>query len=322
MDNTFSLINAFSEAKVLLIGDTIVDHYIYGTALGLSSETPTLVAKELSQQFSLGGSFLVARNLLHLKAQVTFITLVGHDPEAKRITEFSHAQLKLLPITDEERKTTVKRRYWIDGYKLLQLDQLDNRPIVEQTENHILSILDEQLQNHNALLISDYRHGLLTQRLITEMIGLAKRKKVPVYVDSQVAQSKANHHLYQGATLVCLNKKEAQSIDPSFFDDRSLGSTTFEKIRETLAIDNVVIKLGPQGSIAHIKGEFIATPAFNVKAVDTCGAGDAFLAALSVCDLGQPEKALKIANGWAGLSTQIHGPQPPDLVDLLPLISE
>ena len=133
MKESLELVQAFHDKKVLLIGDTIVDIYVYGNVLGTSAETPTIVAREIETKTFLGGAFLVARHLLELGACLSFATLVGEDPGASNVTGFAHPNLTLLPVTDEGRKTTIKKRFWVDGYKLLQFDQLDNRPLAKTT---------------------------------------------------------------------------------------------------------------------------------------------------------------------------------------------
>src|SRR3990167_2511331 len=124
-----SLQELFHRKKVIVIGDTILDQYTYGTVIGTSAETPTLVAKETKMTHNLGGAFLVARNLLSLGVHVSFFTLVGSDSDADFIKNFHHPKLSLFTYSDEGRLTTVKKRYWVDGYKLLQFDKLDNRPL-------------------------------------------------------------------------------------------------------------------------------------------------------------------------------------------------
>lgn len=293
--------NHITDKTVLLIGDTILDHYIYGTLIGTSAETPTLVAREQSQQFSLGGASLVCRNLLELKAKVHFMTLMGEDSDAEEIYRFSHPNLTVHAFC-EERQTTVKRRYWVDGYKLLQFDKLDNRPISQNLEDQVVKKVKELLPSVSVLLISDYRHGFLTESLINRLLQLAKEANCPLYVDSQVSQSASNHHLYRGATVVCLNQKEARFIEAS--DDLHIIANKLDAI-------NVIVKRGAEGAVAWIQGKVIESPAFKVDAVDTCGAGDAFLAALALQDLACPETALAQANRWAALSTTVKGPQPP-----------
>ena len=313
--NTLQLnafLNEFPQKNVLLIGDTIVDHYVYGTLLGTSAETPTIVAKEMEQTFTLGGAFLVCRNLLSLNGKVQFITLIGEDRESDLIRHFSHPNLTMLPFTDDGRKVTVKRRYWVDGYKLLQFDQLDDRPLEPSVGEDILREVERRLPRTHSLIISDYRHGLLTKELIHQLIGLAKKANKPIFVDSQVSQKASNHMLYQGASLICLNRKEALCVDPDMGNE-----VDFEKLFHRLKASHIVVKDGEKGSIASIGGKIYRTPAYPVNVVDTCGAGDAFLAALSLGDLERPEISLSLANLWAGLSTAQKGPHPPNYATFL-----
>ena len=292
-----------TDKKVLLIGDTILDHYIYGTVIGTSAETPTLVAREQSETFSLGGAALVCRNLLELGAITHFITLVGQDRDAEVIKGFAHPKLTLHSFA-EERQTTVKRRFWVDDYKLLQFDKLDNRPLSLNLEEAVISKVEELLSTVDCLIVSDYRHGLLTPSLIEKLLKVARSHKKPVYVDSQVSQSAANHHLYRGATLFCLNKKEAELIEKT---------ADLQTIKKKLDALNIVVKRGAEGAKALIANQEIDSPGYRVDPVDCCGAGDAFLAALAVCDLSEPKMALSFANKWAALSTTIKGPQPPSV---------
>ncbi len=309
MDNNLrSLIESFSQKKILLIGDTILDHYIYGTVIGTSAETPTLVAREEREEFSLGGASLVCRNLLQMNAHVDFLTLVGEDGDAEEIKRFNHPHLRLHTFTEEGRQTTVKRRFWVDGYKLLQFDKLDNRPISAKLEGEIAARVKGLLPNISALVISDYRHGLLTEGLIQALLQLAKAAGKSCFVDSQVSQKQSNHHLYRGASLICLNLKEAQSIDQT---------ADLHILREKLDALNIVIKKGAEGARALIGEREFDLPGHKVEPVDSCGAGDAFLAALALGDLNDAETSLNIANRWAALSTTVKGPNPPSFASFL-----
>ena len=294
---------AKSPKSVLLIGDTILDHYVYGTVIGTSAETPTLVAREQNQKFSLGGACLVCRNLLELKAKVHFLTLVGEDSDAEEIKRFEHPNLTLHAFTEAGRQTTVKRRFWVDDYKLLQFDKLDNSSISESLEQEIVERVEKLLPTISSVIISDYRHGLLTKSLIQKLLKLTKEADKPCFVDSQVSQAKSNHHLYRGASLICLNLKEAKIIEET---------ADLKKLQQKLDSLNIVVKKGALGASALIDGKEIEAAGHKVKPVDTCGAGDAFLAALSTGDLSRPHEALARANKWAALSTTVKGPQPPD----------
>jgi len=315
MNDALQLIGAFDRARVLLIGDTIVDEYVYGTVLGTSAETPTIVAKELETKTFQGGAFLVARHLLALGAEVKFCTLVGHDKTAEVVKGFAHPRFTLLPVSDAERKTTIKKRFWVDGYKLLQFDQLDNRPFADAAG--VSTTLGPAIASSDAVVVSDYRHGLLSPAVIAAVMRLAREAGKPLYVDSQVSQSAANHTLYHGADVICLNLKEARAIDPAFQPSPEASASTYAALVDRLGVANIVVKLGADGAMGWLGGRAFRAPAISVRVVDTCGAGDAFLAALCLSGLARPELSLQIANHWAGLATTIHGTVPPTAAQLV-----
>ena len=316
MKDSLQVVEAFRDKSVLLIGDTIVNVYVYGTVLGTSAETPTIVARELETKTFLGGAFLVARHLLELGARLSFMTLVGDDAGVASVTGFTHPKLTLLPVTDDGRKTTVKKRFWVNRYKLLQFDQLDNRPLADALVPSVEQRLREAAAGADAIVVSDYRHGLLSPTLIPRVVALATELGKPLYVDSQVSQSNANHALYRGATVVCMNMKEARAVEPTFTLDGA-SPAAFDKLRDKLGIDTIVIKLGEHGATALVGGRVVSSDALKVNVVNTCGAGDAFLAALCLGGIARPELSLGLANRWAGLSTTVHGTVPPPQAELV-----
>jgi rfaE bifunctional protein kinase chain/domain len=305
----------FERARVLLIGDTILDIYTYGSAMGLSAETPTIVARKKEVKYSLGGAALVCRNLLELGAAVDFITLVGADEEAAHVRAFSAARLNLLAVEDAERPTTVKHRFWVDGYKLFQLDQRDDKPVSKAIVDRVLALVDEVLSRIDISVISDYRHGLLPEHLVTPLLQKLHAAGKPVYVDSQVSQIASNHKLYRGNCILCLNLREARCIDPGFepIDD----AAAFAMLNRELDTDRLVIKLGAEGALLQLGDRIVRASANKVNVVDTTGAGDSFLSAFCLAGLEDPLAALQLANAWAGLAVQIHGTVPPKKGDLL-----
>lgn len=315
MSDWRNILNQFERTKVLLIGDTILDIYTYGEALGLSAETPTIVARKGEVKVTLGGAALVCRNLLELGASVQFITLVGEDEEAAHVRSFENPKLKLVPMVEPGRRTTVKHRFWVDGYKLFQLDTRDDRVITSATAAKVLAEVAGQLPDTDTVILSDYRHGLLSPELVASLLELLRRAGKPVFVDSQVAQNASNHRLYHGDSVICLNLKEAHCLDPQFAP--ATAPEAFSTLQKELKTGSIVVKLGDKGSMMFKGGRVVHVPAEKVKACDTTGAGDAFLAALCLAGIDNPEQALKVANRWAGLSVQIHGTAPPNKQDLL-----
>lgn len=315
MTDLKKVLESFEQARVLLIGDTILDIYTYGSAMGLSAETPTIVARKKEVKYSLGGAALVCRNLLELGAAVDFITLVGDDEEAAHVRAFSAPRLKLLAVADPDRPTTVKHRFWVDGYKLFQLDQREDKAISKPIADQILALVDEVLPHIDIVVISDYRHGLLPGDLVTPLLQKLHSAEKLVYVDSQVSQNASNHKLYRGNCVICLNLKEARAIDASFHP--STDSAAFARLNHELDTQRLIVKLGSEGALFQDGAKITQAPANKVNVVDTTGAGDSFLSAFCLAGLEDPLSSLKLANAWAGLAVQIHGTIPPRKDDLL-----
>ena len=320
MSNLREIVNRFDTARVLLVGDTILDIYTYGSAMGLSAETPTIVARRKEVKHSLGGAALVCRNLLELGAAVQFVTLVGGDEEAAYVRQFAAPELTLRAVADPGRPTTVKHRFWVDGYKLFQLDQRDDSAISAAAGAQVLEQVKAALEETDVVVLSDYRHGLLSAAVVGELLPLLHAAGKLVYVDSQVSQTAANHKLYRGGCVMVLNLKEARCIDPLFKPE--MNANAFAVLNRELDTDRIVVKLGHEGAMFQDGAVVTSAPANKVTVLDTTGAGDAFLSAFCLSGLDDVEGALRLANTWAGLSVQIHGTIPPKKVDLLAAVKE
>lgn len=307
----------FSPRRVLLVGDLVVDIHHYGTNSRKSSEADILVGSHQKSVISWGGAGLVARNILALGGLVTFVSVLGDDYE-KKAESFSHKNLKIRFFVEKGRKTMVKERFLIDSKKVLRWNKGDSGPISPKMEKAILDFVKRSLKSFDVLLISDYRHGVMIKSLAESLVKEGRKQNKPVYVDSQVVKGgKGNHNWYRGATLVCLNEREAESVDPGF-SPRTIENS-LKRISRIFGISNVVVKLGEKGSASLIGNNYIFTPGHKVKALDAVGAGDAFFAALALLPGNFSPEDLELVNKWAALSTTIRGTEPPTLPMLLAL---
>jgi len=303
------IINSFRNKKVLLIGDTMLDVYIYGDIIGEALDAPVPEVEERKISVSPGGNGLIANNILELGGKLTFISIVGDDADAKFYDEFAHKNLKKIFLVDKTRRSTVKRRWYAGGKKLLQVNKVDNHYLIPSLEKKLLSYIKQEVKKADVIVVMDPQHGMMTRRVIIEIIKIAKKHKKPFYVDAQISHRPSNHHLYKWADTMFLNQNEAKVVY-SRFDIKKLQDS-LRAIQKKLRLNNVIVKLGARGSAVLWAGQFIRTSPYKVKTVDVCGAGDAFLAAFSLGDRNKPEESLEIANKWAALSTTIHGTIPP-----------
>ncbi len=309
--NLEDVISSFSKSKVLVVGDLILDILREGKALGVSAETPTLVVRHERSRFSQGGAGLFVQNILALGGKATFITLFGDDEYVSYHENFNHQNVEKVPFREKGRLTTVKERFWSGNHKLLCWDRLDNRLIAQETENSIIAFIKQNLPAFDKLIVSDYRHGLISENLAKELIRISKENNKPVYIDSQISQNTGNHKWYAGATLFCLNKKEALSAYPDF-DDSDI-QISLKNLSKVLNAENIILKLGENGAVALLGDKFLSFPAHKVKALDTIGAGDAFFAVLALAPHNSLEEYLRLANIWAALSTTVIGTELPTI---------
>ena len=296
--------------KILLVGDTIIDINTEGHLLGTSSETPTIVMSKDSESITHGGAALVHRNLRQLKCKHQFITGIHKYDLSKKKSDlrYKNSEITYVPLN---KKTTIKHRFWCDKYKLLQIDTLDNHPISIPEAHKVYKLINQS--NADVIAISDYRHGFLSPELI-DLINTSNKR---IILDSQVAQSRANHHLYKHLYLTILNEHEAQQFAPNVFWSNSQvwKHTLFDNIDS----ENFIVKFGIKGCIYFSKTQgmdsLLVTTNSIDNPVDTTGAGDAFLGALLskfyLID-SDVRTLLDFAVGWATRSVMVKGANPPD----------
>jgi rfaE bifunctional protein kinase chain/domain len=314
------ILACFAQRRLIVVGDIIVDEYFTGEQLGLSAETPTIVVRHVSGRQSLGGAALMVRNVLALGGSVVFVSVVGDDVYQAAVHSFEHPRLKKIIPIECGRATIVKSRYWVHGYKLLQWDHLDNQAPQEGTLRTLLGEVDRHLPDADGLIVSDYRHGLVTPEFARALVEAGRLAGKPVSIDSQVSQRAANHDWYRGASLFCMNEREAMGVDPRY--DPTHLPAALSRLKHLLRAQSIVLKRGAKGCCALLDEEYAEAPAADVKAVDTTGAGDAFFAALSLSPAHLTAQHLAVANAWAGLSTTTLGPEPPEFAGLARLLAK
>ena len=199
-------IELLSKAKVLCVGDIILDKFVYGDVERISPEAPIPVFNIKTNKLMLGGAGNVASNLSGLGAKTRFITVVGNDLAGSDVKELITAtpNMNSTLIAEKERRTSIKTRYIAGGQQMMRADDETITLIKKQTKQRILRLIDSALNYYNVLVIADYAKGVLTPELIKQLIKLAKKAKIPVIVDPQGN----NYSHYKGVDIVTPNRKE------------------------------------------------------------------------------------------------------------------
>jgi rfaE bifunctional protein kinase chain/domain len=277
-DDILETLHQFKGKKVDVLGDTIVDKYSYCTVLGPTTKTPTFSVKlEESEKF-VGGAGIVAKHVKSLGADVHFTTVLGDDDLKDFVLEdLKKWKIKTNSLIDPTRPTTLKDRFWADGYKMLQVDTVDNSIISDRILTEICNHL--KTAKPDVLMFSDFRHGIFNREIIQVIMKTIGSKPVTV-ADSQVSNRWGNILDFKGVDIIFPNEKEARfALGDQDTGIRPLASKLYEKSNAK----HLVLKMGEKGSLVYRQpGEnprdFYILDSFAENTVDAIGAGDAMMA--------------------------------------------
>jgi D-glycero-beta-D-manno-heptose-7-phosphate kinase len=301
------LLARLSRPRVLVIGDLFLDEYIEGRATRLSREAPVPVLEFERRIYRPGGGTNPAHNIVALGARAIQAGVIGDDPAGQQLAaELIQAGIDTAGVVvDASRPTTTKTRVISRGslrfpQQLARIDRLDRRPIdadiVAQIEAHIRAGAAEV----DAILISDYRTGVVTPAIIAAALDAAHTHGRLITVDSQ-----GNLARYRGVDLVKCNQAEAEAALGRSVADQADVQSACEELLDALGVGAVVITRGAHGMAGLSRREgFVMLPAANQTEVyDVVGAGDTAIAVLTLAlAAGLPfATALQLANYAAGL---------------------
>jgi len=279
----FSKINNFSlkfntSKKILVIGDIMLDEYWFGDMERISPEAPVPVLKYINSEFRLGGAANVAKNLTALGANVSIVGIVGDDAQSSKIKELlcdSNIDTSGL-IVSKKRPTTRKLRLIARKQQVLRVDSEDSSNIDNDELEEVIKSLKEQILDSGAIIVSDYRKGIITKELIDFLVNS---------IDDRicVADSKAkNYLLFKGFTTVAPNLKEVEAIfDKKLVSEEDIVSCGRELLR-LLGSKAVHITRGADGISLFTQDLTVNFPAFSSEVYDVTGAGDTVTAVLTL----------------------------------------
>jgi len=301
MTDYFKLINAFQDLKIFVIGDIILDIYLYGDVNRISPEAPVPVVEVKKELSMLGGATNVAANLNALGVNVSIAGVVGNDTNGKKIKKMLQAK----GISDDmllcdDRRTTVKTRIIAGSQQVVRFDHENKDNLSLLQEEDIILFLENNINDFDGIIISDYGKGLITQSLVHQITYIAKENKKVLTVDPKVE----NFYLYNGVTCITPNNKEASEATSIRIDkDDSLMRCGIH-ILEKLNLDCLLITMGKDGMAVFNKDRtYTHIHAVAKEVFDVTGAGDTvisvFTAALAYG--ANYVDAAKLANIAAGI---------------------
>jgi D-beta-D-heptose 7-phosphate kinase/D-beta-D-heptose 1-phosphate adenosyltransferase len=295
-------ISKFERCKILVVGDLMIDEYLWGSVERISPEAPVQVVSVENQEYTPGGSGNVVNNLVALGAKVIAVGVIGTGSEGKLLLEkFKKIGVDTRGIIQEpERPTTRKTRIIAENQHVLRIDRETNKAISKRTFQLIADFTEKIMHEVDIVLISDYGKGLVTKSMLSGLVAMARKHKKMTIADPKGLDFKK----YSGVSIITPNRKEATmalgaeiASDPSIYQ---LG----EKILETHEIEKLLITCGKDGMVLFERNK----KPYQISAVarqvyDVSGAGDTVLSVLglSIASGLSFKEGVQLANAAAGI---------------------
>ncbi len=304
--------NLLSQATILVIGDIMLDRYVWGEVARISPEAPVPVVRVREQTEVLGGAGNVAANLAGLECPVTVIGMCGDDESGRQLKKlFDDKKITTHLFAGDSRPTITKTRIMAQNQQLFRMDEENVEPFSPGAQTQLIELVEENLSKCKTVVLSDYGKGLFqTPDLSQKIIKLCRKQDIPVIVDPKGKDWKR----YQGATFITPNTAELDLVSPSSVDrDETKLIASAKEIRNTCSIDWLLVTRGPSGMCLLGPEEAVfLIPARAREVYDVSGAGDTVVAVLAAgiaSGLPFPEAA-EMANAAAGIVVGKLGTQP------------
>ncbi len=315
------LVNNFNGKKVLVVGDIILDRYMFGDVLRISPEAPIPIVTIDNEKYVPGGASNSANNIASLGGNAFLVGVIGND----EMKEKMHSILKLNKINsdglvvDDSRPTILKTRVVAQNQQLLRIDNEKIHFISEDIENQLIGYIKKNINQFGIIVISDYGKGVVTKSLARQLIIIAHQTGKKVIVDPK----QKDPEFYHGAYLITPNIKEASEItkmDPKSEEDITL-------IGKKLLLDlgaNILITRGKDGMTLCQEKEIVHVPTKAREVYDVSGAGDTVIATIALALVAGADlvDAVVLANYAAGIVVGKFGTATTNVQELKKYIEE
>ncbi|MGH7198318.1 MAG: D-glycero-beta-D-manno-heptose-7-phosphate kinase [Candidatus Omnitrophota bacterium] len=297
-----SVISSFKQAKVLVVGDLILDEFIWGSVSRISPEAPVPVVWVDSENFMPGGASNVANNIRALDGEVFIAGIVGEDARG----EILQSQLRKRGIfcegifVDSHRPTTQKTRVIAHHQQVVRIDRETVHAVPEHLLKQIIGFVRDRIKEVDAVIIEDYGKGVIVPRLVKEIVKIAKKHDRIITVDPK----ETHFAYYKGVTTITPNHHEAASaVGFAIKDEASLrkaGKSLLQKLR----CESVLITLGENGMALFVRGKPMEKiPTIAKEVFDVSGAGDTVIGTYTLARAckATPVEAAHVSNCAGGI---------------------
>ncbi len=296
-----TLTGAFAGKRIVVLGDVMLDEFIWGRVRRISPEAPVPVVEVDRQTLALGGAGNVTSNLVALGAAPTPIGVVGNDSDAERLRAAFHdvgVNTDGLVI-DADRPTTIKTRVIAHSQQVVRADRESRAAINAEIEERLLNIFRGELDAADAVVVSDYGKGLLTPGLLSGALTAARERGLTVCLDPKMR----NFVHYQPVTVITPNNQEAAEAAGIAIEDEQSLTEAGRKLLASIECRAVLVTRGEEGMTLFTEDGVTHIPTVAREVYDVTGAGDTVIAtlALAIASGASLEEAAVLANHAAGV---------------------
>jgi len=303
----YEAVSRFGETRILVIGDVIVDQFIWGTVSRISPEAPVPVVNVKREEFLLGGSANVLKNIYSLGGRGALCGVIGNDTMGDQLLGLVRALPSQIDgIIRGERQTTVKTRVVAQGQQVVRFDREETGVPGRETLAGLIAYLENNLRDFDAIIVSDYSKGMVNESFMIRLHQLRSAiideggKPLPLIVDPKPE----NMHRFIGATVITPNNLEASRMSGMEIRDEQQLLAASRYIRDEIACDAVLVTRGEAGmALLQEDDRLVTIPTMAKEVYDVTGAGDTVVATLALglaagCSL---KDSAVLANHAAGI---------------------
>ena len=274
----------WSNTRLIVLGDTIVDQYAACEAIGMSAEAPVVVVRELAKRNFIGAAAVVAAHIRALGSECDLVSVVGHDSTAELVQRELKAQSIGDALTrDPSRPTTFKKRYVVENQKLFRVSRLEQHNLDPAIEAQVIQRLEALAPHAQGIVVSDFVYGVVTPRVLQAVQALALEHSLLLFGDLQCSSQMGSIARFKRFSLLCPNERELRLA----LQDKDGGLENLsQQLVEQTNCERLLIKLAAEGFIAYDRNSdgtmrSQAFPALSVNPLDVAGAGDSVLAVMA-----------------------------------------
>ncbi|GHT40758.1 RfaE bifunctional protein, domain I [Endomicrobiia bacterium] len=301
--NLLKFVSSFKKQTILVVGDTMVDKFIWGKVKRISPEAPVPIVEVTRETETLGGAANVANNITSLGGKAFIVSAIGEDIVGKSLIEiFKERGINTdCLVYDSQRPTIIKTRIIATNQQVVRIDKEVKKLFERHIESKILANIEKLISTVNAVIISDYGKGVVSPVVLKKTIFLARKYEIPITVDPKIY----NFRKYKKITTMTPNEEEAiKGMNAKNIETTEDIATLGKRILKTLNSDAVLITRGEKGMILIEPNNKITNIPTRAKEVyDVTGAGDTVISTMTLALAAKADllSAAEVANFAAGI---------------------